>query len=138
LKNFHLLGQGVDVAPLLNAVLRQPDLWNQNTLRTTHPQTPHKQVDDIWLRFNRLPEAGQEHQVIDDHESINYPAFARLPQARPLVFGLMARVDGERLGRVLITRMTPGGVLRQIPPRARQFAWVPVSLRGRGGSHAAG
>lgn len=106
MRNFHLLMQGIDVAPLMNAVMRQPALWNQNTLRTQHEMTPHKAVDDIWLRFNELPEVVEE--VIDEHESINYPAMLALPQARPLIFGLMARMEGERLGRVLITRLAPG------------------------------
>lgn len=122
MRNFQLIAQGLDVAPLLNAVMRRPDLWNEHTLRTTHPATPHKAVDDIWLRFNELPAAGQEARVLDEHESINYEAMLRLPQARPLIFGLMARVEGERLGRVLITRLAPG---QRIEPHVD------------GGSHAA-
>ncbi len=31
-----------------------------------------------------------------------------LPQAVPIIFGLMARVMGEHLGRVFISRMAPG------------------------------
>jgi len=108
MRNFQLLQQRVDVIPLLNAVMRQPELWNQNNLRTTHPASPHTRVDDIWLRFNRMPEPGQEAKVIDEHESVNYPALFMLPQARELMFGLMALVQGERLGRALITRLAPG------------------------------
>jgi Aspartyl/Asparaginyl beta-hydroxylase len=32
-----------------------------------------------------------------------------LPEARSIVFGLMATVQGERLGRVMINRLRPGG-----------------------------
>lgn len=32
-----------------------------------------------------------------------------LPSARTLVFALMAQVQGERLGRVMINRIVPGG-----------------------------
>lgn len=120
MRNFQLLMQGVDVSPLLNAVMRQPALWNQNTLRTKHELTPHKAVDDIWLRFNELPDAVET--VIDEHESVDYPAMRWLPQARPLVFGLMSRVEGERLGRVLITRLAPGS---------------KIDAHVDGGSHAA-
>lgn len=69
------------------------------------------ECDDIWLRFNDIAEyeaTGNAALVIDGHESINYPAFAQLPAARPFVFGLMMLVQGERLGRVLITRLAPG------------------------------
>jgi len=108
MRNFLLLAQNIDVMPLLMAIQRQPELWDQNTLRTTHPQTPHTRVSDIWLRFNELPAPGEEARILDEHESIWYPAIHALPQARPLIFGLMARVEGERLGRCLITRLAPG------------------------------
>lgn len=103
---FDRIAQGVDVIPLLHAATRQPALWNASTLRTRHPGTAHREVDDIWLRFNDI---GDPACVADDHESIDYPAFSLLPQARPLIFDLMRRVEGERLGRVLITRLPPGG-----------------------------
>lgn len=106
MNNFQCLAANVDTIPLLNAIMRDPALWNQNTLRTTHPGTAHAEVDDIWLRFN---ETDEPEAVVDDKESVNYPAWWALPQARPLIFNLMARVEGERLGRVLITRVRPGG-----------------------------
>jgi len=108
LRNFQHIESGLDVIPLMSAVLRMPLLWNSNTLRTTHEGTAHQDVDDIWLRFNDLSRHENVLTVVNDHESINYPAFWALPMARPLVFGLMARVAGERLGRVLITRLPPG------------------------------
>lgn len=107
MKNFSLIAHGVDIVPLRSAVLMKPELWNQNTLRTKHPGTAHKDVDDIWLRFNRINPKNPS-KVIDDTEAINYPAFWELPQARPLIFGLMSRVEGERLGRCMITRTPPG------------------------------
>lgn len=105
MKNFQILNSGVIVAPLLNAVLRS-DLWNQNPLRRVAPGSPHTQVDDIWLRFNEIPD--DPATVIDDHESINYPAWFQLPEAQAICLDLMRQVRGERLGRVLITRLLPG------------------------------
>lgn len=107
MKNFTLISNNADVVPLRAAVLMKPHLWNQNTLRTKHPGTAHSQVDDIWLRFNEI-DPKNPGMVIDATEAINYPAFWELPQARPLIFGLMAGVEGERLGRVMITRLAPG------------------------------
>lgn len=37
-----------------------------------------------------------------------YPAFAKLPQARPILFDLMRMVEGVTLGRVIITKLAPG------------------------------
>lgn len=108
MKNFQMLAAQVHVSPVLNAVLRDKSLWNANTLRTSHELSPHKQVEDIWLRFNKLPKDGEELALLDDHESINYPAWFKLPEAQKLVLDLMQIVRGERLGRVLITSLAPG------------------------------
>lgn len=108
MRYFQQIARNIDVLPLLHAIERQPELWNQHKLRSTYPGSPHAEVDDIWLRFQTLPPEGQEAQVIDEHESINYPALFALPQARPIIFDLVRRVEGERLGRVLITRLAPG------------------------------
>jgi len=107
MNNFQLLAQGVDVAPLYNAVMRNPQLWDEYTLRTAHPDTAHAEVSDIWLRFNVV--GADTMSVVDDTEAVNYPAWWVLPQARPLIFALMNRVEGERLGRVMITKLPPGG-----------------------------
>lgn len=117
MRNFLKLAQGVNVLPLLHAVHRQDYLWNENNLRTTHVQSPHTEVDDIWLRFNdltkykKLPKKKDQSEyagIIDEHESICYPAWFKLPEAHPLIFDLMRMVNGIRLGRVLITRLAPG------------------------------
>lgn len=101
--NFFKLAKGVNVAPLLVAINRQPELWNQNTLRTKHPQTAHGDVSDIWLMFNEVSD-----QVANDLIVKPYPAFLALPQARQLIFDLMRLVEGVTLGRVIITKLPPG------------------------------
>jgi hypothetical protein len=98
-------------------------------------------VDDIWLRFQdltRYAQTGEAAAIVDEHEAINYPAFAALPAARALVFQLMARVQGERLGRCLLTRLAPG---RRITPhvdggsQAAYYARFHILLAGDAGSH---
>lgn len=106
MKNFYKLIEGLDTTTIVHALQTQPHLWNRNDLRRTYPDTPHRECDDIWLRFQ--PEGMTHSEVIDAHESVNFPAMAELPWVRPVVFGLMRQVEGERLGRVLITRLRPG------------------------------
>lgn len=124
MRNFHMLTSGMDVMPLMVALNTQPNLWNQNRLRTEAKieieneegdkeliETPHREIDDIWLRMNDLDkciQAGADGSSIDHRESINYSAMKQLPQARALIFALMASVQGERLGRCMISRMSPG------------------------------
>lgn len=106
MRNFCKIIDGIDVIPLLNALVVNPDLWNENKLRTTHPLSPHKETDDIWCMFNRVSDDPEE--VIDDLEVVPYRAWHTLPHLHDTVLNLMRRVDGTRLGRVLITRLKPG------------------------------
>jgi len=114
MRNFQKIGQ-VNVGPLLNAILRRPHLWKEDTYLRDYPQGPFGEVDTIMLRFppHSVKETQEQAEKFlldhDPHESIDQPAFKVLPEARPIVFGLMAEVQGERLGRVMINRIAPGG-----------------------------
>ncbi len=106
MRNFYRLCEGLDTVPIVHALQTRPELWNRNALRREFPGTPHVECDDIWLRFQ--PEGMTQEQIVDAHESVNYPAMNEIPGVRNIVFGLMRQVEGERLGRVLITRLAPG------------------------------
>lgn len=105
MKNFRLLQTGLDTVPAALQLSTSHALWNQNDLRTTHPESPHQSSDDIWIRFNDYDEGAE---VVDDCECVNYPAFWKLTEVRKLMFMLMGRVGGERLGRCVITKLAPG------------------------------
>jgi hypothetical protein len=111
MRNFQKILQGLNVQPLLHNLQRRPELWNENRLRKDFPDSPHREVDDIWLRFQEAHEGDDLAFPIHKLESVNWPAFRDLPSARPMIFGLMAFVEGERLGRVMITRLAPGKVI---------------------------
>lgn len=112
MKHFLRIASNINVLPLLQALQRQPELWSADRVRQDFSesgrelfkQSPHADVDDIILRFpdRDSPTLG------DDLICANKEAFSRLPQARPLVLGLMNQVEGAMLGRVLITRLAPG------------------------------
>lgn len=110
MRNFHCLATGVNVQPLAHALIRQSDLWNQNRIRTTFRGTPFADIDDILLRFQAEPPDPESGVITaSDLDCVMYPAWHALPQVAPLVMGVMAQVGGIRLGRVLITRLAPGG-----------------------------
>jgi len=117
MRNFLLLAQGVDVTPLLLAIRRRPDLWKEDTYLRDYPQGPFKQIESIMLRFpvKSVHETEAELQnhlsTYDQHENVDYPAYKLLTEARPIVMSLMSRVGGERLGRVMINKIAPGGVI---------------------------
>lgn len=97
---------GIDVAPLHAALLEHPELWDQNTARTSNPESPHHGLSDIWARFAPPGVDGSR-----EHDAVWYPCADLLP-IRELVYPLMAIVRGDRLGGVLITKIPAGKMCR--------------------------
>lgn len=115
MQNFLKIAEGVDIMPLLAAIKRNPQLWKEDTYLRDYPQGPFGQIESVMLRFpvKGVYETEKELQdhlsKYDPHESVDYPAYKTLPEARPIIMQLMTRVAGERLGRVMINKMAPGG-----------------------------
>jgi hypothetical protein len=111
LKNFQLIAQSVDVLPLVLSIKQHPELWNQHALRKEHAGTPHTEMTDIWIRYRdeKDYDAADPKAFIGPHFPKWYEAYAVLPQLRPLIFSLMARMEATHLGGILITRIPPGG-----------------------------
>lgn len=115
MKHFLKIGEGIDVMPLLNAAIRQPKIWNDNPLRQKFEGSPHADVEDIWLRFTdmaKFEHTGDLKVIGDDLECLAYPAWHALPQAHHMIFNTMRRVEAERLGRVMITKLEPGKTIK--------------------------
>jgi hypothetical protein len=146
MRNFLRIATGVNVTPLMLAIARRPELWTEDTFLRHYPQGPFGMVDTIMLRFpvkqldltdeqvelykqNRLP-------GFDQHESIDYPAYALLPEARQLVMSVFAASGGTRLGRVMINRIAPGGVIyphADTPEHANYYSRYHVVLQSEPG-----
>lgn len=119
MRNFLKIGE-IDPLPVLQALARNPGLWNVDKVRTWHPQSAHRVVDDIVLRYNEFDQGDDfVERVCSDITVKNYPAFTALPECIPIVTSLMARVACEHLGRVFISRMAPGVC---IPPHTDRIA----------------
>lgn len=104
---------------LVLAIKRRPDQAERRHVSARLSASgPFGEIESIMLRFPEKRVFDQEEELekykrgetqFDQHESVNYPAFDILHEARSLVFGLMALVQGERLGRVMINKIAPGG-----------------------------
>ena len=111
MKHFELISEGIDVAPLLSEIEHNAWLWNLNNRRKTVPGSPHAAMSDIWVRYNddtRARLTGDWTGFNDEHVPVWYQAWEALPSLRPIIFDLMAKVQGEMLGGVLITKIPPG------------------------------
>lgn len=147
MKHFMQLAAGVDVLPLLLAIQRRPEMWQEDSFLRNYPQGPFGEVETIFLRFPERPEGLSDEQVelykknqlpgYDQHESIDYPAYKILHEARPLVMNLMARVQGERLGRVMVNKINPGGRIyphADTPAHANYYSRFHIVLQSAPGS----
>lgn len=122
MRNFQKIADGVHVGALAHALIRKPNLWNQHRFRTEFPNTPHVDVDDIWLRFSDPETLTTNTAAMGDDRPIWFPAARELPEVRPIVQALMFQVGAYELGRLLITRIKPGG--RILPHADNDGAYV--------------
>lgn len=97
------------MTPLMVQIQRQPDLWQADTYLRDYPQGPFGAVETIFLRFPPASVSEIEREGKDQHECVWMDGMIHLPAARPLIFSLMGTVEGERLGRVMLNKIRPGG-----------------------------
>lgn len=107
MRNFLKIAQGLNTMNLLLEMQRQPELWNQNPERLL-PNGPHRETSDIWLRYKDKRRAKADlSDFNDEHYGVWYPAYYALPTAGQMIHNLMAAVQGEAIGGVLIYKI-PG------------------------------
>lgn len=111
IKNFYRLAANVNVTPLMVQIQRQPELWKADTYLRDYPQGPFEDVETIFLRFPPASVSELERGQKDQHECVWMDGMLHLTAAKLLIFSLMSQVDGERLGRVMINKIRPGGVI---------------------------
>jgi hypothetical protein len=121
MRRFLRIADNVDVLPLLAQLHRNEHLFDRNPERRLYPGSPHAAMTDITARY--MPEDQVTTEARGrEHRNVFWPAWHALPALRPLVFGLMARVEAVELGSILITRLPPGG---QILPHSDAGSWAP-------------
>lgn len=108
MKNFQPVAS-IDPTLLVQQILRQPALWKADTYLRDYPQGPFGDTETIFLRFPPASVTEMEREAKDQHECIWMDGWLHLPAARSIIFGLMAQMEGERLGRVMINKLRPGG-----------------------------
>lgn len=151
MKNFMKMSQ-IDVLPLALAVAQRPELWDADTYLRRYPQGPFGDTQTIMLRFPqqvvfkcKTPEA-EERKVAkykanklagyDQHECVGYPAWHLFPEAQSIVYAIMATVRGDRLGRVMINKVRPGGRIyahRDTPEHTSYYRRYHVVLKSQPG-----
>lgn len=109
MRNFLKLAQGIHMSPLQQQLYRNPQLWKADTYLRDYPQGPFSDVETIFVRFPTASVSELERSQKDQHECVWMDGYIHLPAVRPLVFALMAMTEGERIGRVMLNKIRPGG-----------------------------
>lgn len=109
MKNFYKVAEGLHVNQLGLRLAQMPNLWNANKFRTEFPNTPHGDVSDILLRFSDTKQCDTTGRVMGDTSPVWHDAAHFLPEVKPLVLALMSGVGAYELGRLLISKLPPGG-----------------------------
>lgn len=107
-----LVCSDLDVSQLKQEILGHYDEFDRYNQRRVFNNSPHAQMTDIWARYNDINpflEKGSLEGFEAEHDSVWYPVIEKIPAVKKVVFDLMSKVDGERLGGVLITKLPVGG-----------------------------
>lgn len=96
-----------DVSKVAKQLEEHPELWGQFGWRKRLPSGPHSGMTDIWVRYNKQEMIGKPG-FNDEHDSVFYPGWYVLDSLKEIVFPLMEKTEGERLGGILITKIPPG------------------------------
>lgn len=86
--------------------LDDSELWGKVNFRTASPASPHREAEDIILRYPVMESADDAFNTIP---CIPYDAWYELPRCQVLVFDLMRYVNGVQLGKVIASKIPPQG-----------------------------
>ena len=108
--NFERVATGIDVQPLLARLDAMPHLWDEITARQEYTGTAHKDTHCI---YPRGPLKFTPYFYMFDTGAYDYPVMDTLadvlvPILRPLLTDVL---KVEKLGRVLIVKLRPGGII---------------------------
>jgi len=107
MKQFDLVAQGLDVAPLLAALEAKPELWNDITIRQDFPGSAHHDTECIFLRG---PATFTVYDYFDNTFAYDYRAMDVLEDVvAPLLKPVLQGLGATELGYVLIVKLQPGG-----------------------------
>lgn len=99
--SFRKITEGLDVQPVIDAIDRNPHLWDQIPIRRIYEGSPHSEMVDIWVRFGK-------ELIEGEHEAVWYDSEVA-EAVKPIAEKLMDLVGGARLGGIWITKLPAGG-----------------------------
>jgi len=112
----------VEIKALQRKLIDNPALFGLNEERISMPEnSPHRESSDIWVRYGDYHKFGSD-VFKNEHDSVWFPILNEIEEILPIVFKVMSRLHGERLGGVLITKLEKG---KKIYPHTDKGSWHP-------------
>lgn len=108
--SFQQISKGLPVQDLIRAIQTRDSFWARRTERQDTPGSPHHDTETIFLRWANTQTILAAFTEI---EAVDYPEYDFLPEARPLVNRCLDLVSASQLGRVILTKLHPGGFIDQ-------------------------
>lgn len=97
------------MTPLLQQIYSNPQLWESDRIRQEYADhSPHKAAQDILIRFSDTSDT----DIGDCLQCEWTEAATLLPAAKTIAVAVMAAMNGEQLGRVMVTRLPPGKTIQ--------------------------
>lgn len=106
MKAFNKVADGLRIDGVIEEIAANDELFGEFTARSDSPGSPHKAMTDIWVRYKDMEGLTDYSTMADEHDAV---WLKDLAEVKRLCFEVMALVDGERLGGVLITKIPPEG-----------------------------
>lgn len=106
-QQFGLVGSGLNVAPLLASLQRQPELWSEYTFRQRFIGNTNRDTETVFLRYTKGRALRDIYLEAD--EASDWPAFEKLPEARDLLARFCELLEPQKIGRMFIVALRPGG-----------------------------
>lgn len=102
-KPIRSLHKRFDINELRQQLGANPDIWNLYPFRTTNPNSPHREVNDVWVRYNAIENLGPTFN--EPHESVWYPVAEKIPAVKTLCEEVLQEMGATEFGGVLITQI---------------------------------
>jgi len=106
---FRKIVEGIPIEDLYKEVMKNKDFFGHFPIRTTYPGSAHSQVVDVLLRGPEIRLGSTAQDLQNTILCSDYPMMEEYPVLQSYLFTLMHMVRGTMLGRVVLTKLPPGG-----------------------------
>lgn len=106
-------GLRVDTTKLNSFIDEHDNLWNKYTYRTESSLSPHREVEDIWVKYNDIANYDPQNPTAfhDQHESVYYIDNVELQKEISQIISMICEKyesSSTEFGGILITRIPAG------------------------------